>query len=168
MSASTVRGRAWKFGDDIDTDAILPSQYMRKPPEEYANHAMEPLDPSFAEEVSKGDVVVAGLNFGIGSSREQAVVALDRLGISAVVAVSFARIFRRNAVNEGLPVVACDRTVVDAISAGDELEVRPFQGTVRNLTTGETHEFDPIGDPVRSILEAGGAVEFYGSNGDGK
>jgi len=107
MSENSVEGRAWRFGTDIDTDVIVPSQYMRKDPEEYARHLMEPEDPEFADKVENGDVIVAETNFGIGSSREHAAIGLKIAGIDAVISVSFGRIFYRNAVNQGLP--ACER-----------------------------------------------------------
>jgi len=156
-----IAGKAWRFGSDIDTDVILPSQYMRKPPEEYVRHAMEPLDSDFADAVSEGDILVADRNFGIGSSRQQAVVALDQVGVGAIVATSFSRVFYRNAVNEGLPIVRADQSVVDSIEEGNELELGPFDGVLRDLTTGETHEIEELTEPVRSILASGGATAYY-------
>lgn len=163
MPGETVRGLAWTFGDDVDTDTIIPSQYMRKSPDEYARHAMEPLAPEFGEEVGEGDVVVAGTNFGIGSSREQAVIALDLAGVGAVLAESFARTFFRNAINEGFPVIEVDESTVASIDRDDELEVEPFGGTIRNVTKDETYTFEPFDEPIQSILEAGGAIPYYQS-----
>lgn len=163
MNEMTITGRAWCFGGDVNTDVILPSQYMNLAPEEYATHVMEPVDPDFADEVQPGDFLVAKQNFGIGSSREQAVVALDVLGIGAVIAESFARIFYRNAINEGLPVITVEPDVVQNINPKDELVVDLDDGTVTNRTTDRSYPFDPPDEPVRSILEAGGAVNYYGS-----
>lgn len=153
-------GRAWRYGSDIDTDTIVPSQYMRLEPEEYAPHAMEPIDPEFGEAVEPGDIVVAETNFGIGSSREHAVIALKELGVGAVIAESFARIFYRNAVNEGLPVISTDLDVVQAVEDGDELHVDLDAGTIENRTKDRTDEFEPFTEPVKSILEAGGVVDY--------
>lgn len=161
MSERLVRGRAWRYGDDIDTDTIVPSQYMRLEPEEYAPHAMEPIDEDFAAEVDPGDVIVAGRNFGIGSSREHAAIALKELGVGAVVAQSFARIFYRNAINQGVPVVTCDADVIEQVEDGDDVEVDLDAGSIRNHTRDWTDDFEPIPEPVKSILDAGGAVEYY-------
>jgi len=161
MTDHVVTGRAWRFGDDIDTDVIIPSQYMRLEPEEYAPHTMEPLDPEFASRVEPGDIIVAERNFGIGSSREHAAIALTVLGVGAVLAASFARIFRRNAINEGLPALTIDETVVERISNGDEIRVNLESGTIENLSEGWTERFDPLNEPVKSILAAGGAVEYF-------
>lgn len=161
-----VHGRAFRFGSEIDTDTIIPSQYMRLEPEDYAKHAMETIDPSFSENVDSGDMIVAESNFGIGSSREQAVIALQLSGIDAVIAESFARIFYRNAVNEGLPVIKLDHESIERIDEGDELELELEAGTIRNLTKERTYEFEPFTEPVKSILEAGGAVEYYTDEND--
>lgn len=157
----TIRGAAWRFGTDIDTDVIVPSQYMRFEAEKYAQHVMEPIDPDFASKVSDGDVIVAERNFGIGSSREHAAIGLKRAGIGAIVAESFGRIFYRNAVNQGLPVLVADAAVVAAIDEGDELVVSPFEGTVENVTKDETHHLTPPDGLVRDILAAGGAKAYY-------
>lgn len=161
MSDRVIGGRAWRYGDDIDTDTIIPSQYMRLEPDEYAPHTMEPIDDRFADEVEPGDVVVAGRNFGVGSSREHAAIALTELGVGAVIAESFARIFFRNAINEGLPAVTCDMAVIQRIEQGDELEVDLEAGSIENRTKGWSDSFDRLPEPVRSILDAGGAVEYY-------
>jgi 3-isopropylmalate/(R)-2-methylmalate dehydratase small subunit len=158
-----IQGRAWRFGSDIDTDVIIPAQYMNSPPSEYAKHAFEPIRPEFGTEVEEGDVVVADINFGIGSSREHAAVALCRAGVGAVLATSFGRIFYRNAINQSLPALRCDPEVVDGIGDGDKVRVDPFAGTVEDLTTGDTFEVEPVPEPQRSILQAGGATEYYNS-----
>lgn len=156
-----ISGKAWRLGNDIDTDVIIPGQYMNMEPEEYAKHALEPIEPDFGKEVNKNDVIVAEENFGIGSSREHAAIALKEAGIGAIIAVSYGRIFYRNAINQGIPVLKCERNVPDEISDGDGLEVEPFEGVIRNLTTGEAHMVEPISEPQRSILRAGGATEYY-------
>jgi|AntDeeMetagen192_2_1112575.scaffolds.fasta_scaffold10282_2 3-isopropylmalate/(R)-2-methylmalate dehydratase small subunit len=156
-----IEGRAWRFGSDVDTDVIIPSDYMRKPPEEYAKHAMEPVDQDFAEKVQEGDVIVAETHFGIGSSREQAAIALKLCGIRAIIAESFGRIFYRNAINQGLLAATADMDVIQAIDDGDSLRVDPDAGTIENETSNETYEFDELDEPVRSIYRAGGAKAYY-------
>jgi 3-isopropylmalate/(R)-2-methylmalate dehydratase small subunit len=158
---TTITGRAWRFGSDIDTDVIIPAQHMNKNPAEYAKHTFEPIRPEFANEVDSGDIVVADLNFGIGSSREHAAVALKHAGVGAIVATSYGRIFYRNAINQGLPVLKCDTDVTDKISDGDNLKVNPFEGTIENQRTKELLEVEPVPEPQRSILKAGGATEYY-------
>lgn len=156
-----IEGRAWCFGSDVDTDVIIPSDHMRKPPEEYAKFAMEPVDCDFAANVEEGDVIVAERHFGIGSSREQAAVALKLCGIRAIIAESFGRIFYRNAINQGLLAVTVDMDVVRAIGDGNALRINPTAGTIENATTGETFAFDELEEPIRSIYQAGGAKEYY-------
>lgn len=161
--ADVVRGRAHKYGDNVDTDAIIPAKYLtRWGPEFLGQHAMEGLDPGFAKSVKPGDVVVAGRNFGCGSSREHAVVALKAAGISAVVAASFARIFYRNAVNGPyrLYPVEVEQSVVDGIESGDELEIDMGRNEVRNLTRGEAHLIKPFPSLVKQIIEAGGLTKY--------
>ncbi len=149
-------GRAWVFGDDVDTDALAPGRYMKGPLEELARHCLETLDPGFAANVQRGDVLVAGVNFGIGSSREQAAQALRHLGIAAVVARSFGGIFFRNAINAGLPCLVC----ADAgrISARDEIIADVRAGRIENRTTGETIGCDKLGGPLMAMIEDGGLV----------
>ncbi|MFB6161645.1 MAG: 3-isopropylmalate dehydratase [Haloferacaceae archaeon] len=162
-----VRGAAWRFGTDVDTDVIIPWKYAHLEPSEYATHVMEPADPEFAEKVDPGDVVVAETNFGIGSSREHAAIALKEAGIDAVVAASYSRIFRRNAVNQGLPPITCALADIERIEEGDELEIDRAAGEVRNLTAGESYAFEPFDEPVQSILDAGGAESYYVEPSDG-
>jgi 3-isopropylmalate dehydratase small subunit len=152
-----LRGRCHVFGDQVDTDALAPGPYMRKPLPELASHCLEAVDPRFAREVQRGDIVVAGRGFGIGSSREQAVQALLHLGVAAVVATSFARIFYRNALNLGLPALACPALVV---RAGDELEVRPQQGEIENLSQGTRFACEPIPAPLLAVVAAGGLMPW--------
>ena len=129
-----IKGKAWKFGDNIDTDVIIPARYLNTTdPEELAKHCMEDADPEFSKKISKGDIIVGGKNFGCGSSREHAPIAIKACGISCVIAESFARIFYRNAFNTGLLILECPEAVQD-IETGDELEVYPEEGKIVNLT----------------------------------
>ncbi|MDW7989475.1 MAG: 3-isopropylmalate dehydratase small subunit [Archaeoglobaceae archaeon] len=147
-------GRAWKFGDDVDTDLIIPGKYLVfNEPEELAKHVFENFRKDFAKNVKKGDFVVAGRNFGCGSSREHAVIALKGTGISAVVAKSFARIFFRNAINTGLMVVECSET--DRISDGDYIEIKYDTGEILNLTKGERYKIKPIPAFLMEIVNLG-------------
>ncbi len=154
------RGRAHMFGDHIDTDQIIPAQYLvTTDPVELGKHCMENNDPEFAQKVQPGDIVVAGINFGCGSSREHAPISMRGVGISCVIAKSFARIFFRNSINLGLPVLECPEAV-DGIHAGDEVDVDLQTGTIRNLTTEETFKAKPFEPFMMEILEAGGLVEY--------
>lgn len=153
-------GRAWRYGDNVDTDVIIPARYLTTTDEkELARHALEDLDRSFASSVTAGDVVVAGANFGCGSSREHAPVALKAAGVGAVVASSFARIFFRNAINTGLPIVTCPEAVAGT-AAGDVVEVDVASGVVRNVTTDTTYEAEPLPEFVTDIVRAGGLVPW--------
>ncbi|HOO04202.1 MAG TPA: 3-isopropylmalate dehydratase small subunit [Methanomassiliicoccales archaeon] len=152
-----MRGRVWKYGDHVNTDVIIPGRYL----DDYdvrsmAKHALEDLDPRFAKDVAYGDVIVAGLNFGCGSSREQAPLALKHAGVGAVVAISFARIFFRNAVNVGLPVVELDATGM--FERGDVALINLEKGVIVNETTGRTGRFEPLPDFLLDILRDGGLV----------
>ncbi|MEA1904322.1 MAG: 3-isopropylmalate dehydratase small subunit [Candidatus Hadarchaeota archaeon] len=159
---SAIRGKVWKFGDDISTDLIMPGKYKFKTmdPDELAKHAMEGADPEFSEKASKGDIIVGGGNFGCGSSREQAPQALKQLGIGAVVAESFARIFYRNAINVGLPAVESE-DVPQNTNLGDELEVDLDKDTVKNISSGKKFPIKPMPDFLLQILKDGGLVEQY-------
>lgn len=152
-------GRAWKYEDDINTDVIYPGRYTYKrlSPEEMAGHAMEDLDPEFAKNVKEGDYVVAGKNFGMGSSREQAAACLKYAGIKAVIAKSFARIYYRNAINFGLPAITID---TEGIDDGDEIDVDLEKGVVINRTKSEEYRFPPFPENVMKIIEAGGLIEY--------
>lgn len=153
-------GRAWVYGDNVDTDVIIPARYLTTTDEEaLAAHVMEDLDESFASSVRPGDVVVAGSNFGCGSSREHAPVALRAAGVSAVIASSFARIFFRNAINTGLAIVTCPEAVA-ATDADDDVEVDVASGKVVNVTKGLEWTGEPLGDFVAQIVRAGGLVEW--------
>ena len=151
-----MSGRAFVFGDDIDTDVLAPGRYMKVSIEELAKHCLEAVDPGFASNVRPGDVVVAGRNFGMGSSREQAAQALKVLGVAAVVAQSFGGIFYRNALNLGLPVVVCSQT--NAINAGDRLGVDLAGGKVVNETSGRKLPSEPLPQFLLNMLEDGGLV----------
>ncbi|KUO40837.1 MAG: 3-isopropylmalate dehydratase [Hadesarchaea archaeon DG-33-1] len=151
--------RAWVFGDDIDTDQIIAGRYLVKlDPRELAKHVMEAADPKFASEVRRGDVIIAGHNFGCGSSRERAPLALKAAGISAVVAESFARIFYRNAVNLGLPVLTCSGASM-GFKTGNKVRVGMREGKVHNLSTGKTFKFEPLPDFLLEIVRAGGLLQ---------
>jgi len=151
-------GRAWKFGDDIDTDVIIQGKYLViNDPNELAKHVFENIRPEFAKNVKPGDFVVAGENFGCGSSREHAPLALKTLGVY-VVAKSYARIFFRNAINIGLPVFECKET--DKIDDGDELELDLEKGVIINKTKGESYKINPIPEFLRDIIESGGLIAY--------
>ena len=160
-----LRGRAHKFGDDVNTDYIISGKYKFKTLDmsELARHVFEDIDPNFVKRLKPGDFVVAGRNFGCGSSREQAPLALKHAGVGAVLAKSFARIFFRNAINTGLPVVECD---TDGIEDGDELEVDLERGVVRNLTKGTEIPVRPLPKVMLRILQDGGLVEHIRKHGD--
>ena len=155
-----LTGRVWKYGTNVDTDVIFPARYLTLfKPEDLAAHCMEDLDTTFAKEVKKGDIIVAGRSFGIGSSREHAPMAIKMSGIAAIVAPSFARIFHRNAINVGLPVVECEG-IDQAVAKGDELEADLTAGTVTNLSTGKVFQTSKFPDFMLGIIEAGGLVPY--------
>jgi len=156
----TLRGRVWKYGDNIDTDAIIPARYLNTTSEQkLAAHCMEDLDVTFAREVQPGDIVVAGKNFGCGSSREHAPLALKASGVACVVAETFARIFFRNALNIGLPILECPEAV-QGTEAGHILEVDLGTGRIHNATTGRTYQATAYPEFMLSLIEAGGLVEY--------
>jgi 3-isopropylmalate/(R)-2-methylmalate dehydratase small subunit len=151
-----LRGRAWVFGNNIDTDLLAPGHAMRKPLEELAQHCLEAIDPQFARSVRQGDFIVAGEGFGIGSSREQAAQALAYLGVGAVLAAAPARIFYRNAINLGLPVARFPDAHL--VRAGDSLAVDLVRGRVRNLTQSTEHDCEPVPEFLQDVLRAGGLL----------
>ncbi len=156
----TIRGRAWKYGDNVDTDAIIPARYLNMSTEaELAPHCMEDIDPSFAKRVQRGDILVAGKNFGCGSSREHAPLALKGAGVSCVIAETFARIFYRNAINIGLPILECPEAV-RATQTGHTLEVDLATGTIRNLDTGQTFQATPYPPFMLELIAAGGLIPY--------
>ena len=156
----TMRGRVWKYGDNVDTDAIIPARYLNmSSSEELARHCMEDIDAAFASQVESGDIVVAGANFGCGSSREHAPVALKAAGVECVIAASFARIFYRNAINIGLPILEC-LEASQHVEAGQELEVDLGEGIIRNLSSGLVFRATAFPSFMLNIIEAGGLVEY--------
>jgi len=162
-----LRGKALKFGDDISTDLIQPGRYnyLRSNLAELAKHVLEDADPTFASKVKKGDFIVAGKNFGLGSSREHAPTILKLAGVSAVLAKSVARIFFRNAINVGLPVLICD---TDKINDDDELEIDLASGTIKDLTNGAKLTSGKIPDVMLKILDEGGLVPYIKKYSDFK
>ena len=157
-------GRAWKYGDDVNTDYIVPGKYLELvDPEEMAKHAMEGIDPGFPEKVSKGDIVVGGRNFGCGSSREHAPLALKYAGVGAVIAESYARIFYRNSINVSLPALECPG-VTEAVSDGDLLEVDLPGGVILNKSTGARLSFTPLPDFMVAVLNEGGLAPYLRRN----
>jgi 3-isopropylmalate/(R)-2-methylmalate dehydratase small subunit len=155
-----LKGKAWKFGADLDTDLIIPARYLNtSDPKELAKHCMEDADPEFAGKVSVGDVIVAGNNFGCGSSREHAPIAIKAVGISCVVAASFARIFYRNAFNLGLPILESPEAA-EAVKTGDELEVNLATGKITNLSQGSTYQAQPVPPFMQELLAAGGLMPY--------
>lgn len=155
-----LKGKVWRFGDDIDTDAIIPARYLNtSDPGELARHVMEDADKEFPDKVKTGDLIVAGKNFGCGSSREHAPIAIKAAGIQAVVAKSFARIFYRNSFNIGLPIFESEEAS-EKIREGDTVEVDADKGTIRNLTTGEQYTANPIPPFMQELISAGGLIEW--------
>jgi 3-isopropylmalate/(R)-2-methylmalate dehydratase small subunit len=151
-------GKAWKFGDDVNTDEIIPARYLSySDPVLLAEHVMEDADPEFPSKVRPGDIIVAGKNFGCGSSREHAPVAIKGAGVSCVIAKSFARIFFRNSFNMGLLIFECP-AAVDSIREGDILEVEPDQGIIKNRSTSETFNVAPIPPFMKELLDDGGLI----------
>ena len=155
-----LMGRVWKYGHDVNTDYIIPGRYMElTDPDEMASHVFEEHDPEFRDGVRPGDIVVGATNFGCGSSREHAPLALKHAGVGCVLAESFARIFYRNAINIGLPALECPG-VHDAVSKGDQLEIDVTGGAVRNLDTGVELRFTPLPPFMVEVLNAGGLVPY--------
>jgi 3-isopropylmalate/(R)-2-methylmalate dehydratase small subunit len=155
-----IRGRVWKFSDDVNTDLIIAGKYKLSITniDELSKHAMEALIPNFAEKVKSGDLIVAGKNFGCGSSREQAPLVLKHIGIGAVVAMSFARIFYRNAMNIGLPTIECKDA--DKIADRDILEIDLSEGRIKNIVKNEIYEIKPVPPALLEILVNGGLVGY--------
>ena len=159
-----IKGKAWKFGDNIDTDVIIPARYLNTTdPAELAKHCMEDADPEFSKKISPGDIIVAGKNFGCGSSREHAPIAIKGCGISCVIAESFARIFYRNAFNTGLLILECPEAA-KKIEEGDELEIHPEEGKIVNLSKEEEYHTKPLPEFMKKILDAGGLIPYVMEN----
>jgi 3-isopropylmalate/(R)-2-methylmalate dehydratase small subunit len=160
LPALTLKGHAWTFGKNIDTDAIIPARRCNTAdPAELALYCMEDADPQFVHKMQRGDLIVADSNFGCGSSREVAPLAIKAAGVSAVIAKSFARIFFRNAINIGLPILECSEAV-DGITEGDEVEVEPATGIIRNLTTDKSYQAQPFPDFLQRIIDRGGLLAY--------
>lgn len=161
-----IEGKVWKFGDDISTDLIISGKYKFKTLDmsKLSKHAMEGADPEFSEKVDEGDIIVAGENFGCGSSREQAPLVLKELGIGAIISKFFARIFFRNAINVGIPVIE-NEEIPEEANEGDKLRIDMKAGKVKNLDSGKTYDVDPLPDFLLQILEDGGLVEQYRKKG---
>ncbi|MEW6189383.1 MAG: 3-isopropylmalate dehydratase small subunit [Actinomycetota bacterium] len=154
------QGKAHKYGRDINTDVIIPARYLTTfDSHELGKHCMENLDPNFFSKISKGDILVAEENFGCGSSREHAPLAIKAAGISCIITKSFARIFFRNAINIGLPVLECPEAV-DGINTGDRIKVDTEKGQIINLSTGKIFEVKPFPDFIRGIIERGGLINY--------
>lgn len=164
MNETEMTGTAHKFGDDINTDYIIPGKYLMKvtDDDELASHAMEGVDPDFRDKAEPGDFIVAGNNFGSGSSREEAPTVIKHAEVGAVLAKSFARIFYRNAVNIGLPIVECD---TDKIDDGDELRLDLQNGFLEDVDKGESIEISPLPDAMETILNDGGLVNHLDKHG---
>ncbi|MDO2407126.1 3-isopropylmalate dehydratase small subunit [Campylobacter magnus] len=149
----------WKFGDNIDTDVIIAARYLNtSEPALLAKHVMEDADPSFSSKVGKGDIIVAGENFGCGSSREHAPIAIKAAGVDIVIAKSFARIFYRNAFNTGLLILECKDT--DKIAEGDKLEVSLDNGSIKNLSKNEEYKFEAMPEFMQELVKAGGLINY--------
>ena len=154
-----IKGKVHKYGSNVDTDVIIPARYLNTTdPKELASHCMEDIDAEFVRTAQLGDMIVADDNFGCGSSREHAPIALKAAGVSCVIAQSFARIFFRNAINIGLPLLEC--VIADRIDAGDELEVTLETGEIKNITKGKTYKAEPYPDFMMELVSAGGLIEY--------
>lgn len=155
-----MQGKAIKYGDNIDTDVIIPARYLNtSDPQELAQHCMEDLDKEFKNKVQEGDILVVGENFGSGSSREHAPIAIKASGISCIIAKSFARIFFRNAINIGLPILEC-KEAVDGIEEGDMVLVDTDSGIIKNLTKGTEFKAQPFPDFIKEIMKYGGLINY--------
>ena len=156
----TVKGKAWVYGDNVDTDVIIPARYLNtSDPNEYSKYCMIDIDETFAKEVKQGDIIVAGENFGCGSSREHAPVSIKTSGVSVVIAKTFARIFFRNAINIGLVILKNDK-FPDEVSKGDEIEVDAEKGIIKNLTTGKEYTTTAYTGSIKELIDVGGLVNY--------
>ena len=154
-----VQGNVFKYGDNVDTDVIIPARYLNSSdPAELATHCMEDIDKEFVKKVQKGDLIVANKNFGCGSSREHAPMAIKASGVSCVIAETFARIFYRNAINIGLAILECEEAARD-IKNGDEVEADFDTGVITNLTTGKTYQAEPFPPFIQNIIQKGGLLK---------
>ena len=156
----SVKGRVFKYGDNVDTDVIIPARYLNtSDAKELAAHCMEDIDTEFVKKVQPGDIIVANKNFGCGSSREHAPLAIKTAGVSCVIASTFARIFYRNAINIGLPILECDEAVKN-IDAGDELEVDFKSGLIKNLTKNQQYQGEGFPEFMQKIIKAEGLINY--------
>ena len=156
----SVKGKVFKYGDNVDTDVIIPARYLNtSDPKELAMHCMEDIDVDFVKKVNKGDIIVANKNFGCGSSREHAPLAIKTAGVSCVIASTFARIFYRNSINIGLPILECDEAV-KSIEAGDELEVDFKSGVIKNLTKNESYQGEGFPEFMQKIIDNDGLIGY--------
>ena len=164
---ANINGKVWRFGKDIDTDLIIAARYLNTSvPEELAPHVMEDADPDFVKKMSVGDVIVAGENFGCGSSREHAPIALKAAGVAAIIAPTFARIFYRNSFNMGLPIFELPQSA--EIAEGDEVSIDMDAGTITNKTQNKTYNFTPIPAFMQELIDAGGLMNFAQKEIEGK
>ena len=155
-----AQGTVFKYGDNVDTDVIIPARYLNSSdPKELATHCMEDIDKDFVNKVNEGDIIVANKNFGCGSSREHAPIAIKAAGVSCVIAETFARIFYRNAINIGLPIIECPEAAV-AIKAGDEVNVDFDSGVITNVTTGEKFQGQAFPPFMQNLIACGGLVNY--------
>ena len=155
-----LKGKAWKFKDNVDTDVIIPARYLTtSDPKELAAHCMEDIDKEFIKKISKGDIIVAGENFGCGSSREHAPIAIKHAGVSCVIAESFARIFYRNSINMGLPIFE-SKEASEKIAEGDQIEVDVEKGIIKNISKKEKYKAQPLPSFIRNIINLGGLMEY--------
>lgn len=167
MQKANIDGKVWTFGKDVDTDLIIAARYLNTSvPEKLALHVMEDADPEFVKKMTPGDIIVAGENFGCGSSREHAPIALKAAGVAAVIAPTFARIFYRNAFNMGLPIFELDESA--EISEGDAVSIDMNAGTITNKTTSKTYKFIPIPAFMQELIDAGGLMNFASKEIEGK
>lgn len=158
-----AKGRAFKYGDNVDTDVIIPARYLNSSdPAELATHCMEDIDNTFVKRVQKGDIIVATKNFGCGSSREHAPIAIKAAGVSCVIAETFARIFYRNSINIGLPIIECPEAA-KAIEAGDEVEIDFDSGKIYDRTKGTEFQGQPFPEFMQKLIAAGGLVKYTNS-----
>lgn len=163
-----LQGKVWRFGNDVDTDLIIPARYLNtSDPKELAQHCMEDADPTFAGKVSQGDIIAASKNFGCGSSREHAPIAIKAAGVSCVIAASFARIFYRNAINIGLPILE-SAEASQRIAEGDQVEVDLDTGKINNLTRNETYQATAFPPFMQELINTGGLIEYVKKRINGK
>ena len=161
-------GKVYKYGDNVDTDVIIPARYLNAPsPDELAKHCMEDIDATFAQKVQPGDIIVGGANFGCGSSREHAPIAIRACGVSCVIAPSFARIFYRNAINIGFPIVECAQAA-EEIQAGDQVDVDFSTGVITDTTQGKTWKATPFPEFIDGIIKSGGLLNSLKERGVAK